>query len=324
MLATALTDTYVVAELDLEATLREVADPEIRAEIQTIKPIRCLMYLDFVRAQSCVSLQRPCFLLTSHATQREMPYYRAKACHYSAMLIGPSLRSAIPEQFITSDMCTPIFPNTDHPTGYPPVHTEPPFPFTNCYHWFGPDMDIQVRVKITSDEEICGPVDGEPSPSGSRNMLPRTRRKMGFMGMMAEMQEYALWRVEEMEQMHEEAVRVDFAAELPDAEADLFPCPSSDEIESSEPTSAASSIPDQRNQSCESMTSSHDAESVYSETSEYCSSTASLGEKSTLVDDDNPDCLPTLRVWTNLAAHLAQENIPDPVAFVDQYHAVTR
>ena len=50
MLATLLMDTYVVAELDMEATLREVVDPEIRAEIQAIKPVKCLMYLDFVRA----------------------------------------------------------------------------------------------------------------------------------------------------------------------------------------------------------------------------------------------------------------------------------
>ena len=50
MLAIILGNTYVVAEFDMEATLREVADPEVRAEIQAIKPAKCLMYLDFVRA----------------------------------------------------------------------------------------------------------------------------------------------------------------------------------------------------------------------------------------------------------------------------------
>ena len=56
MLAIILGNTYVVAELDMEATLREVADPEVRAEIQAIKPTKCLMYLDIVRTQSSPSL----------------------------------------------------------------------------------------------------------------------------------------------------------------------------------------------------------------------------------------------------------------------------
>ena len=52
MLAIGLADTHVVAVLDLEATLREVINPEIRTEIQAIKPVKCSMYLDFVRAHS--------------------------------------------------------------------------------------------------------------------------------------------------------------------------------------------------------------------------------------------------------------------------------
>ena len=52
MLAIGLANTYVVATLDLEATLREVVNPAIRTEIQAVKPVKCLMYLDFVRAHS--------------------------------------------------------------------------------------------------------------------------------------------------------------------------------------------------------------------------------------------------------------------------------
>ena len=250
-----------------------------------------------------------------------MVYHSAKACHYSAMLIGSSLRNAIPEEFITPDMCTPIFPNIDHPAGRPAVHTEPPFPFTNCYHWFGPDMDIEVRVKITTDEEICEPVTGElPSSAGS---MPRTRRKMGFMGMMSDMQAYDVWRVKEMERTHEEAVSVEFAAELPDNEAELFPSLPLNGLECSDHTSTHTSMSGENDGSCEDTTSSHDAESICSEASRY-SSPSSLEEKSTFFGDDNSDCLPTLRVWTNLAEHLAQEDSSDPVAFVNQYVAVTR
>ena len=251
-------------------------------------------------------------------------YHSAKACHYVAALIGPGLRDAIPEEFITPDMCTPIFPNTDHPAGRPPVHTEPPFPFANCCHWFGPDMDLEVRVKIATDEEICEPcrpLDGEPLSPNPESMPPRTRRKMGFNGMMTRMQAYDVWRVVEMERMHEAAGRVWFAAELPDVEATLFPSTPSDAPGNSKQISTMRRKADKPG---ESTVSSHDAQSVYSETSEYCSSTSLEEDDDSLVCDDNPDCLPTLRVWTNLAAHLAQEDIPDPVAFMNQYHAVTR
>ncbi len=47
---------------------------------------------------------------------------------------------------MTSDLCTPIFPNVTHPLGRRPLVAEPPgsFPYNNCYHW--PDMELDVRV----------------------------------------------------------------------------------------------------------------------------------------------------------------------------------
>ena len=145
--------------------------------------------------------------------------------------------------------------------------------------------------------------------------------------MMARMEAYDMWRVEEMERMHEEAVRMQFSAELPDVEVNLFPSTLSNRLENSKHTPSPSSLQNQEDGTCESVLSDYsasgDAESMYSATSGYTSA-ASLGEESSFVGDDNPDCLPTLRVWINLAAHLAQEDISDPVEFVEQYHAVTR
>ena len=46
-------------------------------------------------------------------------------------------------------MCAPIFPNETHPTGRAPVHTQPVFPFPNCYHLAF--YNIKVRV-CASDE----------------------------------------------------------------------------------------------------------------------------------------------------------------------------
>ena len=64
---------------------------------------------------------------------------------YEVCLVGPGPRKN--GEHITSDMCIPIFPATQHPAGRHPVHAQPAFPFSNCYHWFGPEMMFSLRVK---------------------------------------------------------------------------------------------------------------------------------------------------------------------------------
>lgn len=44
-----LPGTYVVAELDVEKTLASLADPLANAAASTIKPTKCIVYLNFVR-----------------------------------------------------------------------------------------------------------------------------------------------------------------------------------------------------------------------------------------------------------------------------------
>ena len=62
-------------------------------------------------------------------------------------MVGRGLRTEVPEKCITSDMCTPIFPNTFHPSGVrEPIHPEQPFPLEDCYHWNGIDMQVDLRV----------------------------------------------------------------------------------------------------------------------------------------------------------------------------------
>ena len=43
-------NNYVVAEIDMEATLRDVWDPKVREEIQSMTPVKCLMYCETVSA----------------------------------------------------------------------------------------------------------------------------------------------------------------------------------------------------------------------------------------------------------------------------------
>ncbi|KAI0740880.1 hypothetical protein C8Q76DRAFT_607980, partial [Earliella scabrosa] len=61
--------------------------------------------------------------------------------------VGTSLRTPEVKDCITEDMCTPIFPNQRHPSNREPLHTRPAFPYSNCYHWFSPELDVRVHAR---------------------------------------------------------------------------------------------------------------------------------------------------------------------------------
>ncbi|KAI0714311.1 hypothetical protein C8T65DRAFT_644678 [Cerioporus squamosus] len=65
---------------------------------------------------------------------------------YSVMPVVRSLRPADPARNIEPAMCLPIAPNDGHPCDREPLHTEPPFPFANCYHWDGTALTVRVRA----------------------------------------------------------------------------------------------------------------------------------------------------------------------------------
>ena len=68
-------------------------------------------------------------------------------CRYHIEPIGATLRTAIREEGITSDMVVPIAPNTFHPSGRQPIHTTPPFPFANCFHWIETTATVRIRMR---------------------------------------------------------------------------------------------------------------------------------------------------------------------------------
>ena len=79
---------------------------------------------------------------------QELPAPNSTDFTYYIYLVGPGpVRPADPSLCITSDMCTPIYPGTAHPTGRPAVRPDPPFPFAGCAHWAGADSALRVRVK---------------------------------------------------------------------------------------------------------------------------------------------------------------------------------
>ncbi|KAI0364947.1 hypothetical protein BV20DRAFT_955204 [Pilatotrama ljubarskyi] len=89
----------------------------------------------------------------------ELPWPNRPWYGYYILPIGPTLRSEVPEKAITADMCVPIAPNVAHPSGRPPVVTEPPFPFSNCYYWVDSETRVRVRSGIEFDEAhaVCLP-----------------------------------------------------------------------------------------------------------------------------------------------------------------------
>lgn len=62
-------------------------------------------------------------------------------------MLRPGLPPARPDKFMTSDMCIPVFPNTDHPSRAPlqPVSA---IPWVNAYHAAFDHVILRVRAAL--------------------------------------------------------------------------------------------------------------------------------------------------------------------------------
>ncbi len=148
--------TYAVVQLDVEGTLQGLnPDAEALDAARALRPLKCLVYL------RTVGFFFYCAVTTRAepaAQVLELPFPRNPDFKYNVYVVGPGLRPADEARCITEDMCVPIFPATDHPTGRAPVYPKPEFPFSNCYHWFGADTHLEVRIKQdiydAKDDEI--------------------------------------------------------------------------------------------------------------------------------------------------------------------------
>ncbi|TFK94032.1 hypothetical protein K466DRAFT_471571, partial [Polyporus arcularius HHB13444] len=119
---------YAALRMDPLATVSGVqgADDEALQAARAIQPKTYLVYI-----KMDVTLPHP-----------SNPWF----C-YSVMPVAASLRPADPARDIEPGMCLPIAPNDNHPDGRAPIiHTEPPFPFANCYHWDSTALTVRVRA----------------------------------------------------------------------------------------------------------------------------------------------------------------------------------
>ncbi|KAJ8461987.1 hypothetical protein ONZ51_g11191 [Trametes cubensis] len=126
--------SYAVIRLDPVAMVQRFDDPQALLQAQAMRPKSYLVYLVWDLA-----LPFP-----------DQPWYA-----FEIQPIAPSLRSEDKAQGITFDMCTPIFPNTHHPTGREPLRPEPEglFPYDNCYHWFNAKACVRVLARPESFDE---------------------------------------------------------------------------------------------------------------------------------------------------------------------------
>ncbi|KAI8999040.1 hypothetical protein BD414DRAFT_512582 [Trametes punicea] len=120
---------YGVMQMDPVAMVEDLGDPEALKEAKSMRVKKYIAYL-----YSPIELPWP-----------NRPWYGYYVCP-----VAPSLRSEDVEKAIAPEMCIPIAPNTNHPTGRPPLVPRPPFPYSNCYHW----VDTLTRVRIRAGVEF--------------------------------------------------------------------------------------------------------------------------------------------------------------------------
>ncbi|RDX46964.1 hypothetical protein OH76DRAFT_1321749, partial [Lentinus brumalis] len=115
-------ETFAVIRMDPVAMVRHLNDPEALRAAQALSTRSYLVYLH------CDSV---------------LPFPGKPWYGFTVYLVGPCLPPHDCD-FMTSEMCIPIFPNASHPEGREPVRPQPVFPFDNCYIWSGLNMKIRV------------------------------------------------------------------------------------------------------------------------------------------------------------------------------------
>ncbi|TFK87243.1 hypothetical protein K466DRAFT_491187 [Polyporus arcularius HHB13444] len=119
--------TYAVIRMDPRAMVEGLDDPQACEEVESLlAPKKYLVFLDTI-----IGIPWP-----------DRPPYE-----YLISPIAPCLRKEDPEMCFTRDMAMPIYPNTSHPHQREPIHTDPQFPFSNCYHWLDYHMRVHVRAR---------------------------------------------------------------------------------------------------------------------------------------------------------------------------------
>lgn len=130
--------------------VEDLDDPEALAAASAMQTQAYLVYIKMVRVFQVLHFSFNaviCRTLMILSQELEIPFPGKPWYHYRVCPIAPSLRAEDKDRGYAPDMCVPIFPNASHPLGRTPIHTDPVFPYDNCYHWAEFHTDIRVRAR---------------------------------------------------------------------------------------------------------------------------------------------------------------------------------
>ncbi|TFK84698.1 hypothetical protein K466DRAFT_496076 [Polyporus arcularius HHB13444] len=102
--------------------------------------------LDSVAIEEATAINPKKYLVYLDAPQ-DLPLPQSQWCRFWVHPVAMTLRPAVPEEGITSDMVLPIHPNTQFAKGRRPMNCTPQFPFPHCYLWIRSMMSLRVRTK---------------------------------------------------------------------------------------------------------------------------------------------------------------------------------
>ncbi|KAM5537904.1 hypothetical protein V8D89_008380 [Ganoderma adspersum] len=109
-------------------------------------PAAMVAHLDAQAAEEAREISPKTYLILT-AFSLSSPFSGGKWYVYNVRPVGTSLRAVHEKRGFEADMCVPIFPNEAHPAGRPPARPSSAFPYDNCYHWAGLDLDVRVLAR---------------------------------------------------------------------------------------------------------------------------------------------------------------------------------
>ncbi|KAJ3007063.1 hypothetical protein NUW54_g3693 [Trametes sanguinea] len=118
-----------------------------------LNPVEMVKHLGDAEALEQAKALTPRFHLIYLSLDMALPFPGRPWYRFRVSPIAPKLRKEDPKRGITPAMCIPIYPNTVHPNGRPPLRPQGVFPFSNCYHWIENTSQVRVRARPEGFDE---------------------------------------------------------------------------------------------------------------------------------------------------------------------------
>ncbi|KAJ2992648.1 hypothetical protein NUW54_g7884 [Trametes sanguinea] len=118
-----------------------------------LNPVEMVKHFGDANALEQAKALTPRFHLIYLSLDMALPFPGRPWYQFDVSPIAPKLRKEDAKRGITPAMCIPIYPNTVHPNGRPPLRPQGDFPFSNCYHWIENTTQLRVRARPEGFDE---------------------------------------------------------------------------------------------------------------------------------------------------------------------------